>query len=444
MNNDNQKQSKIAKRNEVIDQFLDEMEDKNNIKKKTKDEEESDDPFLKVENKYFQKNRNEQSKEDKNVAKLKKNDKPNNIRYNHNSKNENEKSNNINDEKLKEKQLYEDFVFNHFKREENPKNLKLFGKYFNLIIRKNPGRIYMKSLQSMKLNNLKMKSFNRRTGEYYSNDNNKKYKTYYNFYPNMKKDYSNFSSLSKLKNSDNSFFSSSHNFRLRVLNYIDYLDYNNKKNKKVLSSNVNKKKMIFNKKKEDNFFYTSLSINKSKTENNKRTEEEKKNKKEINIELNPVLDSKIINKSNIGYFSENRKSNFNRAKPNLMFQTKKYIKDKASINDILYSMNDPSNPYSINFSTFVLQKYYNLDFHFKKFELGVPLLRMKKFSLSNVKSFYFPKNKIGMSKTSYDNFYSSKKKYLTHQNMRKTNRNFNFKPNHSDKNIYKEKKRNIK
>jgi len=27
MNNDNQKQSKIAKRNEVIDQFLDEMED---------------------------------------------------------------------------------------------------------------------------------------------------------------------------------------------------------------------------------------------------------------------------------------------------------------------------------------------------------------------------------------------------------------------------------
>jgi hypothetical protein len=127
-----------------------------------------------------------------------------------------------------------------------------------------------------------------------------------------------------------------------------------------------------------------------------------------------------------------------------MFQTKKYIRDKTSINDILYSMNDPSNPYSINFSTFVLKKYYNLDFHFKKFELGVPLLRMKKFNLSNVKSSYFPKNKIGMSKTSYDNFYSSNKKYLTHQNMKKTNRNFNFKSNHSDKNIYKEKKINMK
>ena len=122
MDNDNQKQSKISKRNEVIDQFLDEMEDKNNLKKISKDEEELDDPFIKVEKEYLQKNRKEQSKEDKKFSKLKKNDKSNNIKYNHNSKNENEKSNNINDEKLKEKKLYEDFVFNHFRREENPKN----------------------------------------------------------------------------------------------------------------------------------------------------------------------------------------------------------------------------------------------------------------------------------------------------------------------------------
>ena len=444
MNNDNQEKRKIAKRNEVIDQFLDEMEDKNNIKKISKDEEDSDDSFLNAEKEFLQKNRNEQTRDDKKFSKLKKKDKSINIGYNHNSKNENEKSNNIKDEKLKEKKLYEDFVFNHFKKEENPKNIKLVGKYFNPIIRKNPGRIYMKSLQSMELNNIKMKSYNRRTGEYKSNDNNKNYKTYYNLFPNMKKDYSNFSSSDKLMNSNNSFFSSKHNFRLRVLNYIDYLDYNNKKNKKVLSWNENKKKYIFNKKKRDNFFYTSLSINKNKTENNKKVEGEKKNQKEINLELNPALDSKIINKSNIGYFSENRKYNFNKANTNLMFQTKQYIRDKISINDILYSMNDPSNPYSINFSTFILKKYYNLDFHFKKFELGVPLLRMKKFNLSNVKSSYFPKNKIGMSKTSYDNFYSSHKKYLTHQNMRKTNRNFNFKSNHSDKNLYKEKKRNMK
>ena len=171
MNNDNQEQDRIAKRNEVINQFLDEMEDKNSIKKIIKDDDESDDPFLKVEKEYLQKNRNGQSKEDKNMAKIKKND-------SHNNKNENEKSNDINDEKLKEKKLYEDFVFNHFKKEENPKNIKLFGKYFNPITRKNPGLIYIKSLQSMKLNDLKVKSYNRRTGTYNSNDNNinKKYK----------------------------------------------------------------------------------------------------------------------------------------------------------------------------------------------------------------------------------------------------------------------------
>ena len=156
MNNDNQEQSKIVKRNEIIDQFLDEMEDKNNIKKISKDEEELDDSFLNAEKEYLQKNRNEQSRDDKKFSKLKKNDKSINIGYNHNSKNENEKSNNINDEKLKEKKLYEDLVFSHFKKEDNPKNVKLFGKYFNPIIRKNPGRIYMKSLQSMKLNNIKM------------------------------------------------------------------------------------------------------------------------------------------------------------------------------------------------------------------------------------------------------------------------------------------------
>ena len=194
--------------------------------------------------------------------------------------------------------------------------------------------------------------------------------------------------------------------------------------------------MIFNKKKEDNIFYTSLSINKSKTENNKKAEEEKKNKKEINIELNPVLDSKIINKSNIGYFSENRKFNFDKTKTNLMFQTRKYIRNKASINDILYSMNDPSNPYSISFSTFVLKKYYNLDFHFKKFELGVPLLRIKKFNKSKERVSYFPNSKYRMAKTSYDNFYSGYKNYVTQQEVRKTNRNFYFKSNHSNKNVF--------
>jgi len=114
-----------------------------------------------------------------------------------------------------------------------------------------------------------------------------------------------------------------------------------------------------------------------------------------------------------------------------------YISDKNSMKNILHSMNDPSNPYSISFSTFVLKKYYNLDLHFKKLELGVPLLRIKKFNNSKARASYFPKNKYRMAKTSYDNFYSGYKNYLTQQYVRKANKYFNFKSNNSYKNVFK-------
>ena len=240
-----------------------------------------------------------------------------------------------------------------------------------------------------------------------------------------------------------SFLNSTHsNFRVRALNYNDYLDYNHKKNKKIKSSNINKKKLLYNSynKNEDKFFYTSLAINKAKTEDNKKVEEEKDinkmNKKKLNKEMEQSLDDKAKNKSNRGYFSENRKHNINKAKNNLIFQTKIYISDKNSMKNILHSMNDPSNPYSISFSTFVLKKYYNLDFHFKKFELGVPLLRIKKFNKSKERVSYFPNSKYRMAKTSYDNFYSGYKNYVTQQEVRKTNRNFYFKSNHSNKNVF--------
>jgi hypothetical protein len=447
MNNDKQEQNIIAKRNDAINQFLDEMENKNhNLKKINKDEEEeSDDPFLRVEKEYLSKNINNSSKKETKLDKSKKNGLSN---YKRNNKNENEKSYDINNVKLKEKKLYENLVFNHFKKEEDPRNYKLFSKYFSPKIRKNPGRIYMKNIQNLKLNNLKMKSFNKRIDTFNSHDyNNNYYKTHYNFYPKYKKDYSNnFNSLDKFKNTNYSFLNSTHsNFRVRVLNYNDYLDYNHKKskNKIIKSSNSNNKKLLYNSynKNEDKFFYTSLTINKAKTEDNKKEEKDKniniKNQKEINKEIEEPVDHKVINKNNRGYFSENRRHNLNKAKNNLIFQTKMYISDKNSMKNILHSMNDPSNPYSISFSTFVLQKYYNLDFHFNKFELGVPLLRFKKFNTSKTRPSYFPNNKYRVGKTNYDNFYFGYKNYLTQQDVRKTNCNFYFKSNHSDKSVFK-------
>jgi len=446
MNNDNQGRNIIAKRNEAINQFLDEMENKHhNFNKINKDEdEESEDPFLRVEKEYLLKNINELSKKEKKLDKSKRNGFSN---YKRNNKNENEKSFNINDGKIKEKKLYENLVFNHFKKEDDPRSFKLFIKYFCPKIKKNPGIIYMNSFQNLKLSNLKMKLYNKKMDTFNLNDyNDILYKTHYNFYPNYKKDYSNnFKSLDKFKNTNYSFLNSTNNnFRVRVLNYNDYLDYNHKKNK-IIKSYINKKKLLYNSynKNEDKFFYTSLSINKAKTEDNKKVEEENdkdinsKKKKKLNKEIEQSLDSKIINKTNRGYFSENRKHNLNKTKYNLIFQTKMYISDKNSMKNILHSMNDPSNPYSISFSTFVLKKYYNLDLHFKKLELGVPLLRIKKFNNSKARASYFPKNKYRMAKTSYDNFYSGYKNYLTQQYVRKANKYFNFKSNNSYKNVFK-------
>ena len=157
MNNDNQEQSIIDKRNEAINKFLDEMENKNhNLKKINKDEEEeSDDPFLRVEKEYLLKNIDDLSKTEKELDKSKKKNLTNCKR---NNKNESEKSYNINDGKSKGKKLYENLVFNHFKKEEDPRSFKLFSQYFSPKIRKNPGRIYMKTLQNLKISNLKMKS----------------------------------------------------------------------------------------------------------------------------------------------------------------------------------------------------------------------------------------------------------------------------------------------
>ena len=123
MNKDNHEQNIIAKRNEAINQFLDEMENKNhNLKKISKDEEEeSDDPFLRVEKEYLLKNINDLSKKE---------DKSKKFGFsNYKNKNENEKSHNINDGKLKETKLYENLVFNHFKKEDDPRSFKLFIIY---------------------------------------------------------------------------------------------------------------------------------------------------------------------------------------------------------------------------------------------------------------------------------------------------------------------------
>jgi hypothetical protein len=106
------------------------------------------------------------------------------------------------------------------------------------------------------------------------------------------------------------------------------------------------------------------------------------------------------------YLLKYKRNKFNKVRSNLLLKSKSQFKNnkKLLMNKILYSFNDPLNPYSINFSTSILKKLFNLDFHYKKFELGVPSLRTKKVSKSQD-----PINKKAinrMCKFQNDNLYS--------------------------------------
>jgi hypothetical protein len=106
------------------------------------------------------------------------------------------------------------------------------------------------------------------------------------------------------------------------------------------------------------------------------------------------------------YLLKYKRNKFNKVRSNLLLKSKSQFKNnkKSLMNKIFYLFNDPINPYSINFSKSILKKLFNLDFHYKKYELGVPSLRTKKVSKSQD-----PINKKAinrMCKFQNDNLYS--------------------------------------
>lgn len=451
--------SKNIQKNEVINEFLDEIENKNqksNENKESKDEKDPDDPFLNAEKEYREKSlqNNNYKKEPKNFLytnELKR------MVYNETNK-------------TKEQKEMENIVFGHFKKEVNPKKLKL-QTTFSPSINKNPGDVYFRAIEEMKLNFLKMRSYDRRKGvfdsKYNKNNNN-----FFNYNNNVY--FNTIGTPSKFDN--NNIYNSNFQNDLRLLNndYLDSYSYKKKYNfnksndlsfsnrKKLYNNNSLNMNNIDNNK--DNLFYTSLYIKKNKAEKNNEkiynyknrhilTETDIKEEKEIkptyknnnstNIKTINSSEEKASTKIMKAYLLKfkNKKVKVKSPKNNLCFQKKQDIlkKEKESMNKILYSMNDPTNPYSIIFTTSILKKYYNLDFHFKKFELGVPLLRMKKVGNSRfASSLFFPENNNRISKTYYNNnCYSSDHKNLSTQKYINTNKNSKLNPNHSDKNFYK-------
>ena len=215
--------------------------------------------------------------------------------------------------------------------------------------------------------------------------------------------------------------SSGQKLRFRTLKYIDYLDYCQRK--KLNKNSFNTKKFSNSNNslvKKDNFFFTSLSINNTKSESTRTEKEESQNKSNNKNDFNPekklLYKNKISTKKMEAYLLRYKRNKFNKVKSNLLAKSKSQFKNnkKSLMNKILHLFNDPLNLYSINFSTSILKNLFNVDFHFKNCELGVPSLRTKKINKT-----LDPINKKGinrMNKFQYDNLYSDRntKKYKSH------------------------------
>lgn len=319
--------------------------------------------------------------------------------------------NNLNNKE--EKQIYSDrihelekykknIVYNLFKKEkENPNFIRFKNKYSPSII-KNPERIYLKELEEMKSNYLKTKSYDKRTGLFDSNLFNSKNNFYTNSYYNT-----------VYFPTESHHNSSSQQLRFRTLKYNDYLDYCLRK--KLNKNSFNYKKFSKSKNnlvKNDNFFFTSLSINNTKPEltriENDESQNKSKNKNDFNAEKKLLYENKILTKKIEAYLLKYKRNKLKKVKSNLLLKSKSQFKNnkKSLMNKILYLFNDPLNPYSINFSTSILKNLFNLDFHYKKFELGVPSLRTKKI---NKTLDPISKKAINrMNKFHYDNLYSNR------------------------------------
>ena len=397
INNDNEKMNLEKGKNEIINKYIDEMENKNKENKENvnlnnnKEDLESDDPFLKAENEYKMKNvkiRNNiiESKNENNKEKL-------NIRY----KSEKEKNINKNQKKLIQK-----IIYNHFKNGYNKKNINEEYK-FHPYIYKNPERLYLKAIEEMDLNNLKMKPYDRRTGIF----DFKKFKINKVNYFNNNQTYNNHFNSTKTSFNQN-------NSKLKTFNNNKYYHkfINNKENK----ININKKNLdILTPNENNNFFYTSISSNNpiktltsicgEKRADSKINKNNKKNKKKIINSANNKLPKKMVKYFN-GY---NKKS----ADNGTLNSRKKNKINKSET--ILNSIEDPKNPYSINFSRALLRNHYNLDIFYNRFnfELGVPLLNIK-HSKNKLNEKRKPNER--MAKTSYDNFPSRFKKFNINNN----------------------------
>ena len=302
-----------------------------------------------------------------------------------------------------------------------------------------------------------MKSYDRKTGIFDIKNFNKTK----NNYINKNKKYNNYFNSTKTSFNYNS--SNSRDY-LKTLSYNNYSKNVKNENKNNIN-NLNKKNLVINNENNNfysikninsdnftedrNFFYTSVSANNPQTKTiETNIPEGNISEKKIKINKNKKLiinsaNNKISTEKMRSYLLEYHKNKIKSRANSLLTsnnQKRSRTNSKNSIKKLLNSINDPKNPYSINFSRNLLKKHYNLDIGFNKFELGVPLLNIKQ-TKNRYKSFNFFNDKIKpkdrMAKTSYNHFPSRIQIFNTNKNNSKKNNRYKFSMTQSGFNFYK-------
>ena len=278
-----------------------------------------------------------------------------------------------NEDKNKEKDFYKIYL-NSLDRKPNTK----FGQEFLMknndfqpIVYKHPENIYLKAVYEYKNNKEKLKNYNKKTGlfDLYLN------KTRTNkFYINANKEENNIKDNNakdnlnnKLRTSNNSVSPSKYNIGNKSTQY----------KKKHLLLNINRGNSTGNKNYLNSEYKKFLTSNSAfrKTNNSsskffnqtKNTNNEEATLDEmVNFVLEKETERKIQKKFNVSSNPINSR------------------KAQEQKKQIVYSLNDPHNPYSALFYNNILGTNYNVGIHYKYYEQGVPHLRIKKLKKSSL------------------------------------------------------------
>ena len=344
-------------------------------------------------------------------------------------------------------------IYNHFRKGLNL--IKIKEEYdFKPKIFKNPQNLYFKAIIDTEINKLKMKSYDRKTGIF----DVKKFNKTKNNYVNKNKVYKNYFNSTKTSFNYNNYNNNNSRDYLKTLSYNNFSKNSKNESKNNNVNNINKRNLVINN--EDNNFYSIKNINSdnitednnffytSVSENNPTKSLRQKDMSEHKIKINKNK-KLIINSANNKISTEKMRSylleyhkNKIKSRTNSLLSSNNQVKSRASsknsIKKLLNSIDDPKNPYSINFSRNLLKKYYNLDIGFNKFELGVPLLNIKKNKRFKSLNFFNEKvkPKERMAKTSYNNFPSGIQTFNNKKNSKKNNR-YKFSMTQSGFNFYK-------